>query len=73
MSEQSPDEKESFMQGALGNFKKALLKNPTNEQARYNYELLNIANAHSGDLGKLDFDFKNFKIWTFDAIFILKK
>lgn len=40
MSEQSPDEKESFMQGALGNFKKALLKNPTNEQARYNYELL---------------------------------
>lgn len=40
MSEQSPDEKESFMQSALGNFKKALLKNPANEQARYNYELL---------------------------------
>ena len=40
MSEQSPDEKESFMQNALGNFKKALLKNPENEQARYNYELL---------------------------------
>lgn len=40
MSEQSPDEKESFMQSALGNFKKALLKNSQNEQARYNYELL---------------------------------
>ena len=40
MSEQSPDEKESFMQSALGNFKNALLKNPQNDQARYNYELL---------------------------------
>lgn len=40
MSEQSPDEKESFMQSALGNFKNALLKNSANEQARYNYELL---------------------------------
>ena len=34
------------------------------------YELANIANAHSGSLGKLDYDFQNFKIWTFDAIFI---
>lgn len=40
MGEQSPDEKESFTQSALGNFKKALLQNPQNEQARYNYELL---------------------------------
>ncbi len=40
MGEQSPDEKESFTQSALGNFKKALLKNPQNDQARYNYELL---------------------------------
>ena len=40
MSEQSPDEKESFMNSALSNFKNALLKNPSNEQARYNYELL---------------------------------
>ncbi|MCO6357412.1 hypothetical protein BXY85_2948 [Roseivirga pacifica] len=38
--EQSPDEKESFMQSALSNFKNALIKNPGNEQARYNYELL---------------------------------
>jgi len=40
MGEQSPDEKESFTQSALNNFKQALLKNPQNEQARYNYELL---------------------------------
>lgn len=40
MGEQSPDEKESFTQSALGNFKKALLNNPENDQARYNYELL---------------------------------
>ena len=40
MSEQSPDEKESFIQTSLGNFKSALLKNPYNDQARYNYELL---------------------------------
>lgn len=40
MGEQSPDEKESFTQSALSNFKKALLNNPSNDQARYNYELL---------------------------------
>ncbi|MBO3700593.1 hypothetical protein [Roseivirga sp. E12] len=40
MGEQSPDEKESFTQSALSNFKQALLKNPKNDQARYNYELL---------------------------------
>lgn len=40
MGEQSPDEKESFTQSALSNFKQALLKNPQNDQARYNYELL---------------------------------
>ncbi|OEK05153.1 hypothetical protein [Roseivirga misakiensis] len=40
MGEQSPDEKESFTQSALTNFKKALLNNPQNDQARYNYELL---------------------------------
>ncbi len=34
------------------------------------YELVNLANAHSGTLGKLDYDFGNFKIWTFDAIFV---
>ena len=38
----------------------------------YGYELINIANAHSGVLGSLDYDFENFKIWTFDAIFIKK-
>ena len=37
------------------------------------YSLINIANAHSGELGKLDYDFQNYKIWTFDAIFIKKK
>jgi hypothetical protein len=40
MSEQSPDERESFMQTSLSNFKNALKKNPQNESARYNYELL---------------------------------
>mgnify|MGYP001035828716 FL=1 len=40
MSEQSPDERESFMQSSLSNFKNALRKNPENESARYNYELL---------------------------------
>lgn len=40
MGEQSPDEKESFTQSALNNFKQALLKNSQNDQARYNYELL---------------------------------
>ena len=40
MGEQSPDEKESFNQAALSNFKYALIRNPNNNQARYNYELL---------------------------------
>ena len=40
LSEQSPDERESFMQSSLSNFKNALKKNPQNESARYNYELL---------------------------------
>ena len=40
MGEQSPDEKESFNQSALSNFKNALIRNPNNDQARYNYELL---------------------------------
>jgi len=37
----------------------------------FGYKLINIANAHSGKLGLLDYDFKNYKIWTFDAIFML--
>ena len=40
---------------------------------KFGYEFVNIANAHNGKLGKLDYDFSNFKIWTFDAIFIQKK
>jgi len=39
---------------------------------KFGYEFINIANAHNGKLGKLDYDFSNFKIWTFDAIFIQK-
>ena len=35
------------------------------------YNLLNIANAHTSVLGSFDYDFKDFKIWTFDAIFTL--
>jgi hypothetical protein len=38
-----------------------------------NFELLNIANAHNGKLGSLNYSYSNFKIWTFDAIFIKKK
>lgn len=38
-----------------------------------NFKLINIANAHSGKLGSLDFSFTDFKIWTFDAIFVQKK
>jgi len=38
----------------------------------HGYELINIANAHSGKLGNLNYDFFNFKIWTFDSIFIKK-
>ena len=37
-----------------------------------NYELINIANAHSGELGNLNYSFSDFKIWTFDAIFLKK-
>lgn len=37
-----------------------------------NYELINIANAHDGKLGNLNYSFSDFKIWTFDAIFINK-
>ena len=38
-----------------------------------NYELINISNAHSGKLGSLNYSFSNFRIWTFDAIFINRK
>ena len=38
-----------------------------------NYELINISNAHSGKLGSLNYSFSDFKIWTFDAIFINRK
>lgn len=37
-----------------------------------NFELLNIANAHNGKLGSLNYSYSNFKIWTFDAIFVKK-
>ncbi len=40
LSEQSPDERESFIQSSLSHFKGSLKKNPENEAARYNYELL---------------------------------
>ena len=42
MGEQSPDEKESFNQAALSNFKYALIRNPNNNQARYNLSLIHI-------------------------------
>ena len=35
------------------------------------YNLINVANAHSGKLGSIDYDYKNYNIWTFDAIFML--
>ncbi|MDB4081444.1 FkbM family methyltransferase [Candidatus Pelagibacter sp.] len=38
-----------------------------------NFELINIANAHNGKLGNLNYSFSDFRIWTFDAIFINKK
>ena len=37
---------------------------------KFGYYLINFSNAHSGELGKIDFDFKNYKIWTFDAFFL---
>ena len=37
-----------------------------------NFELINIANAHTGKLGSLNYSYSDFKIWTFDAIFIKK-
>lgn len=40
---------------------------------KYNYQFYNLSNAHSGKLGTLDFDFKNLKIWTFDAVFVKKE
>ena len=39
---------------------------------KFNYNLINIANAHTGNLGNLDYDYSNFKIWTFDAIYLRK-
>lgn len=38
-----------------------------------NYRLINIANAHDGKLGSLNYSFSDFRIWTFDAIFMKKK
>ena len=38
-----------------------------------NFEFINIANSHTGILGNLNYSFKDFKIWTFDAIFIKKR
>ena len=37
------------------------------------FRLINISNAHDGKLGSLNYSFSDFKIWTFDAIFINKK
>ena len=37
---------------------------------KFKYNFYSVLNAHSGEIGKIDFDFKNFKIWTFDAIFL---
>lgn len=37
---------------------------------KYEYNFYSIVNAHSGEIGKIDFDFKNFQIWTFDAVFL---
>lgn len=37
---------------------------------KYKYNFYSIVNAHSGEIGKIDFDFKNFQIWTFDAVFL---
>jgi Ca-activated chloride channel family protein len=39
-NEISKDDKTTLMNQALGEFKSALIRNPQNEQARYNYELL---------------------------------
>lgn len=39
-NEISKDDKTTLMNQALGDFKQALIKNPQNEQARYNYELV---------------------------------
>lgn len=39
---------------------------------KFNYNLINIANSHTGNLGNLDYDYSNFKIWTFDAIYLRK-
>jgi FkbM family methyltransferase len=38
-----------------------------------NFELINIVNAHTGELGSLNYSYSDFKIWTFDAIFVKKK
>lgn len=38
-----------------------------------NYRLINIANAHNGKLGNLNYSFSDFRIWTFDAIFMKKR
>jgi len=40
---------------------------------KFNYQFYNISNAHNGKLGALDYDLKNLKIWTFDAIFVKKE
>ena len=37
---------------------------------RFKLNLYSFVNAHDGSLGKIDFDFKNFKVWTFDAVFL---
>ena len=40
MSQQSKDQQKTFIETALSRFKNAIRKNPKNESARYNYELL---------------------------------
>ena len=37
---------------------------------KFKLNLYSFVNAHDGSLGKIDFDFKNFKVWTFDAVFL---
>jgi hypothetical protein len=57
-----------FYKNKIDDFLKIL-----NFMDRNNFKLINISNAHDGKLGSLNYSFSDFKIWTFDAIFISKK
>ena len=37
---------------------------------KFDFKLYSFANAHSHQIGKVDYDFKSFQTWTFDAVFI---